>query len=581
MAEMSARPPAILVLGEGSLPAARRAQSAIEGARIYGLSGRVAGADFFFEEFATILRRLFLGGVPIAAFCAAGTVIRLLAPVLRNKRAAPPVLAVAKDGSAVVPLLGGRRGGNALARMIGDALGATPAITAAGEVRFAATRDSPPAGCELRNPNEGERFMPDLRSGERIRETGAAPRLSRTRLPFDSDGRLSIVVARREREPAEPELFDPRSIAVGVAATCRDLPRRVMQALERRGLSARAVGVVLAAERDAAQPEVHAAAAALARPLRLVSIPEATTEERSLAARLVMIAVPAPAEGPFDDGPVALAVASSPIAAAAVGRARGRLAVVGLGPGGREWMVPAARKELAAADDIVGYLPYLQMAGPFGKAQAVHASNNREEMERARHALALAAQGRSVAVVSSGDPGIFAMAAAVMEALHESRNPAWHGVEVVVIPGVSAAQAAAARAGAPLGHDFCVLSLSDNLKPWDIIERRLDHAAAADMVLALYNPISRARPWQFGRALEVVRGHRAPETPVVLGRDLGRPGESIRIVPLGALAPAQVDMRTVVIIGSSTTRGFPRLDGSMWVYTPRWYGRPPTKLSAR
>src|SRR5579884_1197920 len=268
MAEMSARPPAILVLGEGSLPAARRAQSAIEGARIYGLSGRVAGADFFFEEFATILRRLFLGGVPIAAFCAAGTVIRLLAPVLRNKRAAPPVLAVAKDGSAVVPLLGGRRGGNALARMIGDALGATPAITAGGE-----------------------------------------------------------------REPAEPELFDPRSIAVGVAATCRDLPRRVMQALERRGLSARAVGVVLAAERDAAQPEVHAAAAALARPLRLVSIPEATTEERSLAARLVMIAVPAPAEGPFDDGPVALAVASSPIAAAAVGRARGRLAVVGLGPG--------------------------------------------------------------------------------------------------------------------------------------------------------------------------------------------------------------------------------------------------------
>jgi cobalt-precorrin 5A hydrolase / precorrin-3B C17-methyltransferase len=260
-------------------------------------------------------------------------------------------------------------------------------------------------------------------------------------------------------------------------------------------------------------------------------------------------------------------------------RTRGRLAVVGLGPGAGGWMMPDVRAALSAAEDIVGYASYLRMAGPFRPDQTIHSSDNREEMDRARLALALAAGGRSVAVVSSGDPGIFAMASAVMEALHRSDDPAWHGVELVVIPGISAAHAAAARAGAPLGHDFCVLSLSDNLKPWAVIERRLALAAAADLALALYNPVSRARPWQLGRAVEIVRGYRAPETPVVLGRDIGRPGETVRILTLAELSPADADMRTVVIIGSSTTQAFPRSDGGMWVYTPRSYGTPTPPVS--
>ena len=162
-----------------------------------------------------------------------------------------------------------------------------------------------------------------------------------------------------------------------------------------------------------------------------------------------------------------------------------------------------------------------------------------------------------------------------MEALDGSRDPAWHGVEIAMIPGISAAQAAAARAGAPLGHDFCVLSLSDNLKPWPVIEQRLRAAAAADLAIALYNPLSRARPWQFGKALEILRDHRAMSTPVVLGRDVGRPDENVRVVPLGELTPEQVDMRTVVLIGSSTTRSFSRVEGGTWVYTPRWYGEEP------
>ncbi|MBZ9656454.1 precorrin-3B C(17)-methyltransferase [Phyllobacterium lublinensis] len=253
----------------------------------------------------------------------------------------------------------------------------------------------------------------------------------------------------------------------------------------------------------------------------------------------------------------------------------GRLAVVGLGPGDAKFMVPAVKHELQRAQDVLGYETYVRMAGPFRSDQTVHMTDNREEMQRARHAFELAATGRSVVMISSGDPGVFAMAAAVVEALHESEDPAWHAVELEILPGVSAALAAASRSGAPLGHDFCILSLSDNLKPWDIIEKRIALAAEADFAMAFYNPISKPRPWQLPRAIEILRHHRSPDTPIVLGRDIGRPGERLQVITLVELVPELVDMRTVIIVGSSLTRSFERLDGGRWVYTPRWYGKKP------
>jgi cobalt-precorrin 5A hydrolase/precorrin-3B C17-methyltransferase len=552
MAGMTARPPAIVILGEGSLLVARRVQQAMAGSTIHGLSGRVSGADATFSEFGDTVRRLFSDDVPLVIFCAAGIVIRTLAPLLHDKRGEPPVIAVAEDGSAVVPLLGGLRGVNALARSIGEALDVRPAITTTGEVRFGATLEQAPSGYELRNPADSKRFMSDLLAGEKVRLSGEASWLSESRLPFADDGRLSIRVTEQETIPGERELvFHPRSVLVVVTAGPADLAQQAEEALSESGVARQAVAAVVAREEDAARPEIHAVAAVLSRPLRLVSGKEAML---------------------FEGVPVSLAVSPQPVDIAAIGRARGRLSVVGLGPGEAGWLAPDARRELADADDIVGYETYVRMAGPFRADQAVHASDNREELDRARHALSLAAQGRSVAVVSSGDPGIFAMAAAVMEALEGSDNPAWHGVDLAVIPGISAAQGAAARAGAPLGHDFCVLSLSDNLKPWEIIEQRLRHAVSADLAIALYNPISRARPSQLGRALEILRAGRKPETPVVLGRDIGRPDENLRILRLDELKPEQVDMRTVVIVGSSTTRRFPRGEGGEWVYTPRWYG---------
>lgn len=247
--------------------------------------------------------------------------------------------------------------------------------------------------------------------------------------------------------------------------------------------------------------------------------------------------------------------------------ATGSVAVVGLGPGDAQWTTPQCRRELAAATDLIGYGPYLDRV-TVRDGQQRHPSDNTDEPARARLACELAQQGRTVAVVSSGDPGVFAMATAVLE---EAKQ--WPGVEVRVIPAMTAAQAVASRVGAPLGHDYAVISLSDRLKPWDVIERRLRAAAEADLVLAIYNPASKTRTWQVGAMRDLLLAHRDPNTPVVIGRDVAGPAESVTVVRLADLDPAQVDMRCLLIVGSSQTQWHPADSGATLdrVFTPRYY----------
>lgn len=251
----------------------------------------------------------------------------------------------------------------------------------------------------------------------------------------------------------------------------------------------------------------------------------------------------------------------------------GTLTIVGLGPGNAALIAPAAVSALAEATDLVGYAPYLDRIPPGPPAQRRHASDNRVELQRARDALSLAASGKRVAVVSGGDPGIFAMAAAVLEAV-ETGDDAWRALTIEVVPGISAMQAASAQVGALLGHDFCAISLSDNLKPKEIITRRLRAALGADFVIALYNPISKSRPDGLGAALNEARSVRGPETPVVFARAVSRCDEAIRITRLADAIPDMADMQTVVIIGSSMTRLIPKANGGTWVLTPRSYELP-------
>jgi precorrin-3B C17-methyltransferase len=245
----------------------------------------------------------------------------------------------------------------------------------------------------------------------------------------------------------------------------------------------------------------------------------------------------------------------------------GKLFIVGLGPGAAELQTPQAAGALALASDLVGYGPYLARV-PNACGQTRHASDNREELARARHALELATGGRTVALVSSGDAGVFAMASAAFEAI-ETGDPAWRALEVEVVAGVSAMFAAAARLGAPLGHDFCAISLSDNLKPWDLVLRRLTLAAEAGFVIALYNPLSRARPWQLAAALDRLREVLPPATPVAFATAVSRPEERIDIVDLAQADPSRADMRTLVLVGAPATRRIPRPGAPPWLYTPR------------
>jgi len=248
----------------------------------------------------------------------------------------------------------------------------------------------------------------------------------------------------------------------------------------------------------------------------------------------------------------------------------GKLTVIGLGPGSAGQLTPEASDALHAADVVFGYGPYLErVAARVGQRR--QASDNREEIDRARGALTEAAAGASVAVVSGGDPGVFAMAAAICEALE--RGPgAWRDLDVVIVPGVTSMLAVAARVGAPLGHDFCALSLSDNLKPWPVVEQRLRAAASAGFAIALYNPISRSRPWQLDRAFELLRVHLPAGTPVVFGRAVGRVDERVRVTNLAEAKGSDADMATCVIVGSSETRLVERPNRTALVYTPRSAG---------
>ncbi len=543
--------PALILLNSAGLTLARQVQSLYPGAPLYGLAGRVAEVDQPYTDFGETLRALYASNTPIIACCAAGIIIRSLAPLLNNKGAEPPVLALAADGSAVVPLLGGLAGVNRMAREIAQYLAIAPAITTSGELRFGTCLLNPPDGYSLADLEQGKRWVSDLLNGETLTLEGDAPWLADVPLPLADSASRRLQITPWQVEPQPQTLvIHPRQVLAYLQPSAT--PPAIRAALNTAGIAEAALAAVLASPTQMGEPALTALAAELDVPLRFLADPTTLAEPLTSSAALSLHLCP------------------SPHVAAQIGIPRGRLSVVGLGPGAADFMIPAVRHALDRADDILGYATYVNMAGPFRAEQRQHASDNREELQRAAHAFTLAAQGRRVVMVSSGDPGVFAMAAAVLEALENATNPAWAQVELEILPGVSAALATAARVGAPLGHDCCLLSLSDNLKPWAVIEQRLEHAGLADLVMALYNPISSARPWQLGRALEIVARHRPPETPVVLGRDIGRPAEQLTTLTLAELTPEQVDMRTLVIIGSSTTRRFtsgPR----HWVYTPRWY----------
>ena len=578
-------PPAIIILGQNSQPIARKISAVLPGSLIYGLADRTSNTDINFSNFGETLRELFATETPIIGICAAGILIRTLAPMLSDKRAEPPVLAVAEDGSAIVPLLGGLHGVNDLAREIAAALGVQPAITTTGDIRFRTALLSPPQGYYLANPDDAKTFISNLLAGAKVRLEGAARWLSESNLPIAPDAKLTIRVTEKAMVPAPDCLvYHPKIAAVALSQLSNIEPEIavscVQQLLEKTGLAVGSIAGCFGLKDEMGNPAIEAVSEYFQVPVRFLNQSELIELDsiefsENQAAKIALTAAGANSQLVKGDRTLgfscAIALAAEPLNASAIGISRGKLAIVGTGPGGAAWMSPEVKEILREATDWVGYKFYLDLAGSLREGQKRHDSDNREEIDRARFALDLAATGKSVAVISSGDPGIFAMAAAVFEAIELTAKPEWEGIDIRVAPGISAMQAAAAAIGAPLGHDFCVISLSDILKPWEVIEQRISAAAIADFAIAFYNPVSTQRKWQLSRAIEILLQHREAETPVILGRNLSRQGQSVRVCTLGEFQPQDADMRTLVIVGSSQTRIVPRKHGGVWVYTPRRY----------
>lgn len=600
MTDIAASPakPVVVILSEAAASLGRRIAADI-GGELHGAAARVEEADVRFASAKDHVQALFAAGRPIVAVMASGALIRLLAPLLSDKQSEPPVLAVAEDGSSVVPLLGGHHGANDLARQIATAIGAHAAITTAGDLKFGLALDQPPEGYVLANPERAKAVMAELVAGSGARLEGASANwLTQSRLPFKQEARVTLTVTDQQKTSGELELvYHPKTLVLGMGCERHAKPEEAIalaeEALAKGGFAKTSLAAVCSIDLKADETAIHAAAAHFGVPARFFTAATLEAEAPRLKNPSEVVFAEVGCHGVAEGAALAAVGASGELvvekikskgATAAIaraadiidpkttGRARGTLFVVGIGPGSEGWRSPEVSRMVQSSTDLVGYSLYLDLLGPLADGKTRHDFDLGKEEARVVHAMELAGEGKTVALVCSGDAGIYAMATLVFELFEKGGiTDGASRIEVQVSPGISALQAAAARIGAPLGHDFCTISLSDLLTPWEHIQRRVKAAGEGDFVIAFYNPVSMKRRTQLAYARDELLKYRPASTPVILATNLGREGENVRTVPLGELNVDDVDMLTVVVVGSSESRTVTTGDGKTWVYTPRGY----------
>lgn len=600
MTDIAASPakPVVVILSEAAASLGRRIAADIDG-ELHGAAARVEEADVRFASAKDHVQALFAAGRPIVAVMASGALIRLLAPLLSDKHSEPPVLAVAEDGSSVVPLLGGHHGANGLARQIASVLGAHAAITTAGDLKFGVALDQPPEGYVLANPDRAKAVMAELVAGAGAGLEGASANwLIQSRLPFEHEARVTLTVTEQQKTAGELELvYHPKTLVLGMGCERHAKPEEAIalaeEALAKGGFAKTSLAAVCSIDLKADETAIHAVAAHFGVPARFFTAATLEAEAPRLKNPSEVVFAEVGCHGVAEGAALAAVGASGELvvekikskgATAAIaraadivdpktaGRARGTLFVVGIGPGSEGWRSPEVSRMVQASTDLVGYSLYLDLLGPLADGKTRHDFDLGKEEARVVHAMELAGQGNTVALVCSGDAGIYAMATLVFELFDKGGiTDGASRIEVQVSPGISALQAAAARIGAPLGHDFCTISLSDLLTPWEHIQRRVKAAGEGDFVIAFYNPVSMKRRTQLAYARDELLKYRPSSTPVILATNLGREGETVRPVPLGELNVDDVDMLTVVVVGSSESRTVTTGDGKTWVYTPRGY----------
>ncbi|MCA3560292.1 MAG: precorrin-3B C(17)-methyltransferase [Aestuariivirga sp.] len=583
--------PVLFVLGASALPLARKLKEPL-GAEVH-TPDCVAGGDVTYAKATAHLGQLFNEGRSIIGLCAAGILIRAVATHLHDKRNEPPVIAVAEDGSSAVPLLGGHHGANELARRIATLTGGHAAVTTASEVRFGFALDDPAPGFVLANPNAMKGATATLLNGAALTLDGRLNPFPAARYAAGPDA-VTLTVTEILAEGSRTRLvYHPKTLVMGLGcernAEAAELIALADKVLAEAKLSPASLAAVASIDLKSDEAAIHAVAAHFGVPARFFTADELAKETPRLRNPSGIVAREVGVAGVAEAAALAAAGANSDLIVEKTrstrgtcaiarspqllldipGRPRGIVHVVGIGPGTPDWRAPAARAALEASTDWVGYGLYLDLVADVSSGQQEHRFPLGGEEERVRHAIELAKQGKEVTLVCSGDAGIYAMAALVYEVI--DLEPA--RIAVNVIPGISAFQAAAAKAGAMIGHDFCCISLSDLLTPWEAIERRVKAAAEGDFVISFYNPRSLKRRDQLERAFAILKQHRPADTPVVIASNLGRPKEKVKIVSFVDFNPGDVDMLTLVMVGSSQSKCFARGDGRTYAYTPRGYAK--------
>tara|TARA_B110000238_G_scaffold130959_1_gene141377 strand:+ start:369 stop:2180 length:1812 start_codon:yes stop_codon:yes gene_type:complete len=594
--------PIILYMNRAGFTAAEKISKEFS-LKLHGRKDRVDVADVLFDNALDHIRELFSSGTPVIGVCASGILIRAVAPLLRDKSIEPPLIAVSDDSSVVVPLLGGHRGANRLAVRIASFLEAKAAVTTAGEVALGIALDEPPEGWCLDPESDAKAVMAKLLSGGGVQKTGAEVKNAHwlSVLPSGTDVKILCTTEINKDNLNSDVIFYPKmfSLGVGCSRDCppQELKRLVNDALLEANVNYHAVHSINTLDLKADEPAILDLANDLGIPLRLFTSGELEQEAHRLKSPSEVVFKEVGCHGVSEGAALAqvgndgflslnkkktknatcaLAVSNIPLVDFR-GRSRGRLSLVGIGPGQAEWRTPEASVLIGEAEEIIGYSLYLDLLGPVAAGKKRTDFSLGDEEKRCRYALERAAEGANVALICSGDSGIYAMGALVFELLDRGSRTSGvslnaRKVEVISTPGVSALQAAAARSGAPLGNDFCAISLSDLLTPKEDIIKRLNAASNGDFVVALYNPVSRRRKQIFEDAREIFLKNRPEETPVLLASSLGRPKETIRYTTLLEVTSSEIDMLTVVIVGSSKSRIVKMGDG-LKMYTPRGYSR--------
>lgn len=593
MAELK---PIVLCLSRSGFDTARRVANAL-GTPLHGREGRVDQADAYFPNALDHARMLFQAGHAVIGVCAAGILVRAVAPVLADKRSEPPLISIPDDGSTVIPLLGGHHGANRLAKQIAKALDSHAAVTTAGDVALGVALDEPPVGWRLANPEDAKPLMAALLSGQRPiiegeniwdMESGSGP--------------VRLVASEASVKTGDDTLaYHPQRFVVGLGCArgcdAGEMWDLVQDCLTNANIAPEAIACVTSLDLKGDEPAMIETAKRLGVPFRVFEATELEAETSRLANPSDVVFAEVGCHGVSEgsalaaSGPdaklvvekqktanatCAIARAPDPITEMA-GRSRGKLSIVGIGPGQHTWRTPEASQLVAEAEELVGYGLYIDILGPLAAGKTRSDFPLGGEEDRCRYALEQAGKGKNVALICSGDAGIYAMGALVFELLDRDADAlgvtdAAKRVEVVSTPGVSALQGAAARAGAPLGHDFCAISLSDLLTPREDIVKRLHAAAEGDFVIAFYNPVSMRRRTLLAEARDILLQHRPADTPVMLASSLGRPEEYVRYRKLSELEVDEVDMLTVVLVGSSHSR-LAQLGEGPRMFTPRGYAR--------